>query len=90
MSSSTIRARYPTGTISRRSTGVVLRRLSLIVDGVPLAVVAGGEVTMGYRRAVFLDFYAGVPVAEYQTARLWYERLLGGPPSFVATPTEAV
>jgi hypothetical protein len=39
---------------------------------------------------VFLDFYAGIPVADYQTARLWYERLLGGPPSFVATPTEAV
>jgi hypothetical protein len=45
---------------------------------------------MGWPRGVFLDFFAGIPVAEYQTARVWCERLLGGPPSFVATPTEAV
>jgi hypothetical protein len=61
MSSSTTRARYPTDTTSQRSTGVVPRRGSLIVDGAPLAVVAGGDVALGYRHAVFVDFYAGIP-----------------------------
>jgi catechol 2,3-dioxygenase-like lactoylglutathione lyase family enzyme len=37
-----------------------------------------------------LDLYAGIAVADYETSRSWYERLLGGPPTFVATPTEAV
>lgn len=37
-----------------------------------------------------LDLYAGIPVSDYETARAWYERLLGSAPSFVAGPTEAV
>jgi len=37
-----------------------------------------------------LDLYAGIPVSDYATALAWYERLLGSPPSFVASDTEAV
>ena len=37
-----------------------------------------------------LDLYAGFPVNDYPAARAWYERLLGSPPTFVASDTEAV
>jgi len=37
-----------------------------------------------------LDLFAGIPVTEYATALKWYERLLGSPPTFVASDTEAV
>jgi predicted enzyme related to lactoylglutathione lyase len=37
-----------------------------------------------------LDLYAGVPVNDYAAALAWYERLLGSPPTFVASDTEAV
>jgi hypothetical protein len=37
-----------------------------------------------------LDLYAGIPVADYTAALIWYERLLGSPPTFVASDTEAV
>lgn len=37
-----------------------------------------------------LDLYAGIPVADYAAALQWYERLLGSPPTFLATDTEAV
>jgi catechol 2,3-dioxygenase-like lactoylglutathione lyase family enzyme len=37
-----------------------------------------------------LDLFAGIPVSDYAAALPWYERLLGGPPTFVAHPTEAV
>ncbi|MEU8381557.1 VOC family protein [Streptosporangium sp. NPDC048865] len=37
-----------------------------------------------------LDLYAGIPVADYPAALKWYERLLGSPPTFVASDTEAV
>jgi len=37
-----------------------------------------------------LDLYAGIPVADYAAALQWYERLLGSPPTFFATDTEAV
>ncbi|MEU4829903.1 VOC family protein [Streptosporangium sp. NPDC023615] len=37
-----------------------------------------------------LDLYAGIPVTEYAAALKWYERLLGSPPTFVASDTEAV
>ena len=37
-----------------------------------------------------IDLYAGIPVTGYETSRVWYVRLLGGPSTFVATPTEAV
>ncbi|MER5338199.1 VOC family protein [Micromonospora sp. NPDC002717] len=37
-----------------------------------------------------LDLYAGIPVRDYPAALTWYERLLGCPPSFVASDTEAV
>src|SRR5262249_23825872 len=33
---------------------------------------------------------AGIPVADYAAALQWYERLLGSPPTFFPTDTEAV
>ena len=37
-----------------------------------------------------LDLFAGIPVADYAAALKWYERLLGSPPTFFPTDTEAV
>jgi predicted enzyme related to lactoylglutathione lyase len=37
-----------------------------------------------------LDLYAGIPVNDYAAALAWYEQLLGSPPTFVASDTEAV
>jgi hypothetical protein len=37
-----------------------------------------------------LDLFAGIPVSDYEVARLWYERLLGSEPSFTPHATEAV
>ncbi|MEO5709086.1 MAG: VOC family protein [Nocardioidaceae bacterium] len=37
-----------------------------------------------------LDLFAGIPVRDFDTARAWYERLLGRPPSFLPHDTEAV
>jgi catechol 2,3-dioxygenase-like lactoylglutathione lyase family enzyme len=37
-----------------------------------------------------VDLFAGVPVRDYAAALAWYERLLGSPPTFVASDTEAV
>lgn len=37
-----------------------------------------------------LDLFAGIPVAEYAAALVWYERLLGFPPTFFPNETEAV
>ncbi|GAA1524759.1 hypothetical protein GCM10009678_02540 [Actinomadura kijaniata] len=37
-----------------------------------------------------LDLFAGIPVADYAAALEWYERLLGSPPTFVVSDTEAV
>jgi hypothetical protein len=37
-----------------------------------------------------VDLYAGIPVSDYAAALAWYERLLGSPPMFVASDTEAV
>jgi hypothetical protein len=37
-----------------------------------------------------LDLFAGIPVTDYAATLPWYERLLGGPPTFVAHSTEAV
>ena len=37
-----------------------------------------------------LDLFAGIPVRDFETARGWYERLLGGPPAFLPHDTEAV
>jgi catechol 2,3-dioxygenase-like lactoylglutathione lyase family enzyme len=37
-----------------------------------------------------LDLFAGVPVDDYAAALAWYERLLGSPPTFVASDTEVV
>jgi catechol 2,3-dioxygenase-like lactoylglutathione lyase family enzyme len=39
---------------------------------------------------VALELFAGVPVSDYARSLPWYERLLGSPPTFLATPTEAV
>jgi glyoxalase/bleomycin resistance protein/dioxygenase superfamily protein len=37
-----------------------------------------------------LDLFAGIRVSDYESARPWYERLLGSEPSFLAHATEAV
>jgi hypothetical protein len=37
-----------------------------------------------------IDLFAGNPVSDYEAARPWYERLLGGEPSFTPHATEAV
>ncbi|MQA64070.1 MAG: VOC family protein [Actinophytocola sp.] len=37
-----------------------------------------------------LDLFAGIPVTDYAAALPWYEKLLGGPPSFLPHETEAV
>jgi predicted dehydrogenase len=37
-----------------------------------------------------LDLFAGIPVTASAAALPWYETLLGGPPSFLPTDTEAV
>ena len=37
-----------------------------------------------------LDLFAGIRVSDFEAARPWYERLLGGEPSFLPHATEAV
>src|SRR4051812_323811 len=37
-----------------------------------------------------VDLFAGIPVRDFTAALPWYERLLGGPPSFLPHDTEAV
>jgi catechol 2,3-dioxygenase-like lactoylglutathione lyase family enzyme len=37
-----------------------------------------------------VDLFAGISVKDYAAALAWYERLLGSPPTFVASDTEAV
>ena len=37
-----------------------------------------------------IDLFAGIPVRDFTVATAWYERLLGGPPSFLPNDTEAV
>jgi predicted enzyme related to lactoylglutathione lyase len=37
-----------------------------------------------------LDLFAGIPVTDYPAALPWYERLFGGPPSFLPNDIEAV
>jgi catechol 2,3-dioxygenase-like lactoylglutathione lyase family enzyme len=37
-----------------------------------------------------LDLFAGIRVSDYETARSWYQRLLGAEPSFLPHATEAV
>lgn len=37
-----------------------------------------------------IDLYAGISVSDYSASVTWYEKLLGAPPSFVASDTEAV
>ena len=37
-----------------------------------------------------VDLFAGVPVRDYTSASAWYERFVGGPPSFLPNDTEAV
>jgi catechol 2,3-dioxygenase-like lactoylglutathione lyase family enzyme len=39
---------------------------------------------------VAVDLFAGIPVADYDRAVAWYERLLGSGPSFLPNDTEAV
>jgi len=39
---------------------------------------------------VGLDLFAGIRVSDYETAKRWYQRLLGAEPSFMAHATEAV
>ena len=37
-----------------------------------------------------IDLFAGISVNDYRAALPWYERLLGSPPTFFASDTEAV
>lgn len=37
-----------------------------------------------------VDLFAGIAVGDYTSALAWYERLLGSPPTYVASDTEAV
>ena len=37
-----------------------------------------------------LDLFAGIPVKDYEAALAWYQRLLGSPPTFLPSDTEAV
>ncbi|MEV4334389.1 VOC family protein [Streptomyces sp. NPDC049597] len=37
-----------------------------------------------------VDLFAGIPVNDYAAALAWYRRLLGSPPTYVASDTEAV
>ena len=37
-----------------------------------------------------LDLFAGIAVSDFETARRWYERLLGAQPAFLPHATEAV
>jgi hypothetical protein len=37
-----------------------------------------------------LDLFAGIPVNDYAAALVWYQRLFGSPPTFLASDTEAV
>src|SRR5512138_2600955 len=37
-----------------------------------------------------VDLFAGIPVRDYAGALVWYERLLGAPPTFLPNETEAV
>ncbi|MFI6482121.1 VOC family protein [Nonomuraea sp. NPDC050663] len=37
-----------------------------------------------------LDLFAGIPVRDFAAALKWYERLLGGPPTFFPHDSEAV
>lgn len=37
-----------------------------------------------------VELFAGIPVSSYAEALPWYEQLLGSPPTFVASETEAV
>ena len=37
-----------------------------------------------------VDLFVGIPVRDYDSARVWYERLLGGEPAFSPHATEAV
>jgi hypothetical protein len=39
---------------------------------------------------VAVELFAGLPVSDYERAPAWYERLLGGPPTFLPNATEAV
>jgi catechol 2,3-dioxygenase-like lactoylglutathione lyase family enzyme len=41
-------------------------------------------------QTTYLDLFTGIPVTDYTTALEWYERLLGSPPAFFPTDTEAV
>jgi predicted enzyme related to lactoylglutathione lyase len=37
-----------------------------------------------------VDLFAGIPVNDYAAALVWYEKLFGAPPTFVASDTEVV
>lgn len=37
-----------------------------------------------------VDLFAGIPISDYAASLLWYERLLGSPPTFIPNETEAV
>jgi len=44
----------------------------------------------GYGALMSLDLFAGNRVTDYNTAKSWYQRLLGAEPAFIPHETEAV
>jgi hypothetical protein len=52
--------------------------------------MAASQEAARYGAAMSLDLFAGIRVSDYETARPWYERLLGAEPSFLPHATEAV
>lgn len=49
-----------------------------------------GDARSRYGGAMSLDLFAGNRVSDFETAKAWYERLLGSEPSFMPHATEAV
>jgi hypothetical protein len=61
------------------------RPFAQVVCGTP-----GRKQCARYGGPMALELYAGIRVSDYETAKSWYERLLGSEPSFLAHATEAV
>jgi hypothetical protein len=63
-----------------------------VAGGQQRVSAAGGQQAAEARStlAATVDLFAGIRVSEFQTARAWWERLLGAEPSFFAHDTEAV
>jgi len=51
---------------------------------------ADGPRQASYCRVMAVDLFAGIPVADYERALVWYARLWGSAPSFLPNDREAV